>query len=32
VAENFVPGAAVPDALDHRGVVCRIGEHDTVGK
>ena len=31
VAENFVLGAAVPDALDHRGVVCRIGEHDTVG-
>src|ERR1700732_1859838 len=31
MAENLVPGAAMADALDHRGVVSRIGEHDTVG-
>ena len=30
MAENLVLGAAVPDALDHRGVVCGIGEDDTV--
>src|ERR1700758_154344 len=31
VAKYLVVSAAVPDSLDHRGVVCRIGEDDTVG-
>src|SRR4029077_13163162 len=30
VAEDLVLSATVPGALDHRGVVCGIGEDDTV--
>ena len=31
MTENLVLGAAMPNALDHRGVVCSVGEDDTVG-
>ena len=31
MAKDLVVSAAMPDALDHRGVVCRVGKDDTVG-